>query len=158
MAGLSSVTNFFKNNNVISKTIGIATLGAIAWDTHKNALMESDIYAKNRDAQACLYYTNNAMQQNSLCRITEKIKEKALKDELDCGWRRFFNLGIGYVKGAATNLTDHWLTLGLGAATLLTKGLPAKISAGTLVVYGGFKAIKDYFGIGNPKNPFKIKN
>ena len=136
----------------IPKAVGVGTLGIIASDAHHIAKYEADTYATRKDADTTMYYLHNSMISNGLSRTEGAIKDAAYHMELDQGWRRFFNLGIGYVKSFTSMLVSNVVPLGLGLTALLTKGLPSKIAAGATVLYGLGKGIKAFFGIGNPSS------
>jgi hypothetical protein len=88
-----------------------------------------------------------------MSKIADKVKNTSYEMELDQGWRRFFNLGIGYIKGFTSMLVSHVVPFGLGIGALVSKGKTSKICAGALTAYGLFAGVKNFFGIGNPRGP-----
>lgn len=146
------------NNKILSKTskwlvkgVGLAALGMVASDAHYVGKMKSDLYSSEKDANAALYYLNNSMYLTSMSKTQEKVKNWAYNAELDQTWRRFFNEGIGYVKGFTSMLGTHIVPLTLGAGALALKNTKAKFCALGLAVYGCYELIKNAFGIGTPQ-------
>lgn len=137
----------------VTKGVGLATLGAVAYDSHTIGKMQSDMYATEKDVSASAYYLNNMLYNPGMSSIGQKVKDSAFSMEVDQTWRRFFNLGIGYVKGFTSMLTNHVIPFGLGLGALFAKGLPAKICAGGAILYGLGKGIVNFFGIGTPSGP-----
>lgn len=156
---INNITNALKGNagKYITKGVGLAALGLVASDAHYIGKMQADLYASEKDAKAAGYYLNNAMYTTNMSKIEDGIRNSAYEMELDQGWRRFFNLGIGYVKGFTSMLVSHVIPFGLGIGALLAKGKAAKICAGGFGIYALGKLITDFFGIGNPGNGLDIK-
>jgi hypothetical protein len=155
MTFLNSITTHLKTNgmNYLTKGIGAIGVAAVCYDANYMAGVQADKYATEHDAKATSYYLNNTLYSTNLSKIADNVKNTAYEMELDQGWRRFFNLGIGYIKGFSSMLVSHVIPLGLGVGALVTKGLPSKICAGSLAAYGMFAGIKNFFGIGNPRGP-----
>lgn len=137
----------------IAKGLGVTTLALVVRDSHKIGKLQGDKYATERDAYHAVDYLNNSLYNPSMSATTDGVKNMAYRMELDQTWRRFFNLGIGYVKGFGSMLVSEVVPFGLGLGALLTKGLPAKICAGGAVIYGAAKFIRNFFGCGVPKGP-----
>lgn len=137
----------------ITKGVGIAALGLVAKDSHSVGKIYADKYATEKDAYYCSDYLNNTLYNPTMSDITDSVKDTALNMEIDQTWRRFFNLGIGYVKGFATMITNEVIPFGLGLGALLTKGPVAKACAGGVLLYGAAKFVKNFFGLGVPKGP-----
>ncbi|MBP3820810.1 hypothetical protein J6G99_04100 [bacterium] len=135
-------------STILTKGTGLTALGLCLYDAHYLGKVQSDLYASERDAKATGYYLHNSMHLSELSKVQEKVKDFAYDVELDQKWRRFFNEGIGYCKGFGSMVINHVIPITLGLGALLTKGLPSKISAGILAVYGGTHFIKNFFGIG----------
>jgi hypothetical protein len=152
---ISTIATHLKKNglNYLAKGIGAIGVGAACYDANYVGKVQADKYACEKDAKATAYYLNNTMYLNSLSRITNGIKNSAYEIELDQGWRRFFNLGIGYTKGFISSLVSKVIPFGLSIAALATKGKTSMICAGTLTAYGLFSGIKNFFGLYNPKGP-----
>ena len=144
-----------KTGTILAKTAGIAGLGMVAYDAHVIGRLNADVYASERDASATSHYVNNTLYSTNMSSIQDGIKQKALDMQLDQGWRRFFNSGIGYVKGFTSMLTEHVVPFGLGLATLLTKGKASKICAGGLGIYAAYELVRNFFGLGVPRGPIK---
>jgi hypothetical protein len=154
---LGSIATSIKNNagKYLRKGMGLAALGLVGYESHYIGKIQADRYATEKDANATAYYLNNTMYNGDISPVRQGIKQNAYEMELDQGWRRFFNLGIGYVKGFCSMLVSNVIPLGLGIATLVTKGKASKISAIALGVYAAGVAIKNFFGIGVPRGPLK---
>lgn len=157
MSVLNTITRKLSGNigNYAAKGVGLATLGLVGYDAHRVAKLESDTYATEKDVSAASHYLNNSLYNSGMSTVAQKVKDGAFGMEIDQTWRRFFNLGIGYVKGFTSMLTSHVVPFALGLGALLTKGLPSKICAGTALVYGFGKLVVNFFGIGVPKGPLE---
>ena len=143
----ASVTNLFKNpTKLISRGIGLATLGIVAYDSHYVGKIQADTYSSERDADASLYFLNNTLYSTNMSKVEDGIKEGSLNLELHQGWRRFINEGVGYVKGFTSMLINHVVELGLGIAALCG----SKFSAIGLCAIGAYKFVKNFFGVGVP--------
>lgn len=138
-----------------TKGIGIAALGAVAYDAHYLGKIQADLYSSEKDAASTGYYLNNSMYSTNMSKIQEGIKDASYEMELDCGWKRFINEGVGYVKGFTSMLVSHIVPFGLGLGALLSKGLPSKICAGGLGIYASYEVLKNFFGWGTPGGTFK---
>ena len=113
------------------------------------------MYASERDAANAAYYLNNSMYSTNMSKIQEGIKDASYTMELDCGWKRFINSGIGYIKGFSSMLVSHVVPFGLGLGALLAKGKTSKICAGGLGIYAGYEVLKNFFGWGTPNGLMK---
>lgn len=150
---INNIRRAISNNTgkVLTKGVGVAALGLVGYDAHKVAQLQSDYYASEKDAASCAYYLNNTMYSTNMSVLQDGIKDAAYTMELDCGWKRFINEGIGYVKGFTSMLVSHVVPFGLGLGALLAKGKAAKVCAGGLGVYAGYEFLKNFFGLGTPK-------
>lgn len=149
----NNIRRVISNNTgkMLTKGVGVAALGLVGYDAHKVAQLQSDYYASSRDADSCAYYLNNSMYSTNMSMVQQGIKDAAYTMELDNGWKRFINTGIGYVKGFTSMLVDHVVPFGLGLGALFAKGKAAKICAGGLGIYAGYEFLKNFFGLGAPK-------
>ena len=124
-------------STVITKGAGLAALGIVAYDANYLGKIQSDLYSSTKDAKSTAFYLNNSMYMSNMSKFTEKVKNWSFSTELDQTYKRFFNEGIGYVKA-------------------LLGGKPvAKGCTAGLAVYGAYKFIRNFFGIGTP-NTLKI--
>ena len=139
-------------STLITKGAGLTALGIVAYDANYMGKVESDLYASTKDAKSTAYYLNNSMYLNNMSKFTEKIKNWSFTTELDQTYKRFFNEGIGYIKGFTGMLVNSIIPLGLGLGALLGGKNVAKGSTIGLAVYGAYKFVKNFFGIGTPNN------
>lgn len=143
----ASVTNLFKNpKKLVVRGVGLAALGLIGYDAHYIGKIKADTYSSERDADASLYYLNNSMYSTNMSKVEDNIREGVFGIELNQGWRRFFNEGIGYVKGFTGMLVNHVVPLGLGIAALCGK----KFGAIGLGIVGAYKLVRNVFGYSTP--------
>ena len=157
MTILSSIGNVFKGppGQLLSKATGVAGLGMVGYDANHIGKIQADLYACEKDAAATSYYINSAMYSTNMSKIEEGIKNKAVQMQLDQGWRRFNNLGIGYINGFTSMLVEHVVPLGLSLGALFTKGRTSKYFAGGLGLFAVYTVMKDLFGFGAPRGPIK---
>lgn len=142
-------------STVLTKGAGLTALGIIAYDANYLGKVQSDLYASTKDAKSTAYYLNNSMYMSNMSKFTEKIKNWSLTTELDQTYKRFFNEGIGYIKGLTCSLVNSVIPLGLGIGALFGGKTVAKGSAIGLAAYGVYKFVRNFFGIGTP-NTLKI--
>ena len=109
----------------VTKGIGAVALGAVAYDAHYLGKIQADLYSSEKDAASTGYYLNNSLYSTNMSKIQEGIKDASYEMELDCGWKRFINEGVGNVKGFTSMLVSHIVPFGLGLGALLSKGLPS---------------------------------
>ena len=137
-------------SKLITKGLGLAALGMVAYDSHYVGKLQSDLYASEKDAASTAYYFNNSRYVTDMRKSTEAIKNASYTMELDQTYKRFFNEGIGYIKGFASMLVNNVIPLGLGLGALFGGKVASKGSAIGLAVYGAYKFIKNFFGLGTP--------
>ncbi len=138
-------------STVITRGAGIAALAMVARDANYVGKMQADLYASEQDAKSTAYYLNNTMY-GSMSKTQEKIKNLSYNVQLNQTWKRFFNEGIGYVKGFSSMLVNHVVPFALGIGALLGGKKVAKVSTGALGIYAGYEFIKNFFGLGTPNN------
>lgn len=143
-------------SSVLTKGAGLTALGIVAYDANYVGKVKSDLYASSKDAQSTAYYLNNSMYMPNMSKFTEKIKNWSFTTELDQTYKRFFNEGIGYIRGFTGSLVNSFIPLGLGVGALFGGKTIGKASAIGLAVYGAYKFVKNFFGIGTP-NTLKIE-
>ncbi|MDY6358803.1 MAG: hypothetical protein SPL76_04745 [Cyanobacteriota bacterium] len=153
MAILTRIRNVLPSaTTVLTKGAGLAALGMVAYDSNYLGKVQSDLYASSKDAKSSVYYLNNSMHLGNMSKFQSKIKDMSYSTELDQTWKRFFNEGIGYVKGFTSMLVNHAVPLGLGLGALLGGKKTSIASACGIGVYGIYSFIKNFFGIGVPNN------
>ena len=89
---------------IISRGIGLAALGMVAYDAHYLGKVKSDLYASEKDASSTGYYLNNSMYSDSMSKVQERVRTLSFTTELDQMWKRFLNEPIGYIKGFTSML------------------------------------------------------
>ncbi len=138
-------------SKIITRGAGLAALGIVLSDAHYVGKMKADLYASEKDAASTIYYLNNSMYLTSMSKTQEKIKNLSFTTELDQTYKRFFNEGIGYIKGFASMLGTHVIPLVLGTGALVGRKSIAKISTAGLGIYAGYQFVKNFFSIGTPQ-------
>ena len=133
----------------LPKAVGIAALGVCAYDAHTWGKLQADVYAKSKDADACLRTFNNSMHLTSPSITESKLKEGVHKLETDNNFRHFVNSAVGYFKGFGSMLISSVVPFALGLGALCGKGWVGKGSAIGLGVYGVVKLFKDVLGFGH---------
>lgn len=139
-------TNFTK---YLAKGVGATALGILAYDSHIVGKLQSDVYSKSRDADACMDAFSNSQYLTSPSATMSKLKKGVFNFETENNFRHFVNSAIGYFKGFGSMLVDNVVPLGLGLGALCGKGKWAKGSAIGLGIYAGFKLLKDVLGFGH---------
>lgn len=133
--------------SIATKGIGLVGLGAITYDAHRLGKIKSSEYRKSCTSKSLLdSFTNTGANKNPSS-ITAKIKNAFFNYKINNqginAVKGFFNSIVGYVKGFGTMLVSDTIPLVLSAATVITKGLPSKISAGALLAYSAVRTAKE---------------
>ena len=147
-----NISSIFTKDNLIKyavKGTGLAALGIIGYDSHIVGRMQSDSYAKRKDAEACMRTFSNTQYLSSPSMTTSNLKNEVNKFEMDSNFRHFINSTIGYFKGFGDMLINDVVPLGLGLGALFGKGKVAKGSAIGLGIYAVVKFFKDILGFGH---------
>lgn len=139
-------TNFPK---YLIKGASLAALGVVAYDSHIMGKIQSDVYAKSKDADACAKAFNNTQYLSSPSPATAKLKKGVMNVEMESNLRHFVNSAIGYFKGFGSTLVNNVIPLGLGIGALAGKGKIAKGSGIGLGVYAVYTFFKDVLGFGH---------
>lgn len=139
-------TNFTK---YLAKGVGATALGILAYDSHIVGKLQSDVYSKSRDADACMDAFSNSQYLTSPSATMSNLKKGVFNFETENNFRHFVNSAIGYFKGFGSMLVDNVVPLGLGLGALCGKGKWSKGSAIGLGIYAGFKLLKDVLGFGH---------
>lgn len=143
-------TSIKKNfTKYLAKGTGLAALGMVAYDAHTWGKIQSDVYAKSRDADACMRAFNNTQYLSEPSATTAALKKGVYHLETDSNARHFVNSGIGYFKGFGSMLINKVIPFGLGIGALFGKGKTSKGCAIGLGVYGLVKLFKDVLGFGH---------
>lgn len=153
--GSNNCISNLKNNygKYIAKAVGVGALGMIGYDAHILGLLQSDMYSKTKDAEACIERATNTMYLSLPSAINADLKKSVFRYEEQQNWRSFINSAIGYVKGVGSSMISNVIPLGLGLLTVITsKNSIAKAGGWLLGAYGGFSLMKDVLGFGQPKD------
>jgi hypothetical protein len=148
---ISTALTSVKSNltKYIAKGVGVAALGVVAYDAHVVGKLQSDVYSKTGDANACMETFSNTQYLSSPSVTTSKLKRGVFNWEVENNLRHFINSGIGYFKGFGSMLVNSVVPFGLGLGALLGKGKWSKGSAIGLGIYGVVKLFKDVLGFGH---------
>lgn len=134
--------------NILVKTVGVAGLGLVGYDSYIAARIHSEAYSK--DAKANLitraYFDDLALDHPSV--IKRNLKKGIFHYTMDENITGFFNGIAGGVKGAVSMLVHNWIPATLAAGTFVGKGIFSKCSAVGLVGYGLMVLAQEVFGIG----------
>ncbi len=148
---ISTALTSVKSNltKYLAKGAGVTALGIIAYDSHIVGKLQSDVYSKTNDADACMRMLNNTQYLTSPSVTTSKLKKGVFNWEVESNFRNFVNSAIGYFKGFGSMLVNSVVPLGLGLGALFGKGKWSKGSAIGLGIFGVIKLFKDVLGFGH---------
>jgi hypothetical protein len=134
----------------VAKTVGCLGLAAIVYDAHKWGQLRAGEERKNAIADSGLdaFLDSRTLNKPSfiLSELQDRRFDREMKGGMFNGVRNFFNSAKGYIKGFAESIVSNVIPLALTAATLLTKGKAAKLSATALAAYGTVEVAKNTFG------------
>lgn len=134
--------------NFLTKSVGVATLGLVAYDAHVAGKIEAPKYEKNHKAESLEEHYFNDMKLDSPSIVKSAVKKEIFKHHVDENLSGFFTSGIGYFNGAFSMLARDFIPLGLAAGTIATKGIFSKFCGAGLLAYGGIFLLQEVFGIG----------
>lgn len=141
---------FPSTSSIVTKGLGLAALGVVLKDSHYLGKVQADLYASKKDADSATYFLNNSMYLSDMRKSSEAIKDTAYTMELDQTYKRFFNEGIGYIKGFFSMLVSNVIPLGLGIGAVFGGKAASKMSAVGIAAYAIYRVIRSAFGIGVP--------
>jgi hypothetical protein len=142
-----------KYGRYLKKAAGLGAIAMVLHDANHIAKTVADQYACSKDAAAVSHYQNNTLYTDDMSKTQSNIKKLSYKMTLNDSTRRFFNLGIGYIKGFFAMLVNLAVPFVLGLGALSSKKTISRASVAGLGIYGLYKFIKNFFGIGVPKGP-----
>ena len=147
-----SIGRVFSKNNItkyLVKGTGIAALGIVGYDAHIIGKLQSDVYSKSKDADACMKTFSNTQYLSSPSMTTAGLKKEVHKFETDSNFRHFINSAVGYFKGIGQSLISAVVPFALGLGAVFGKGWLGKGSAIGLGAYAVVKLFKDVLGFGH---------
>lgn len=136
---------------VISQIIGVASAGAMLYDANEHGVHSSKKAHVSSIANRLPdeYVASTRMENSSA--ITNGLKKRFFKWQLDDGIPEFFAGINGYFKGTADSLTENVIPAGLATGAILFKNVAGRFCAVGLGIIGVKYLLYDVFGIGKPK-------
>ena len=98
---LSSVKNNF--SKYVIKGAGVATLGVIGYDAHVLGKLQSDVYSKSKDADACMGAYSNTQYLTSPSITASNLKKGVFNFEVESNFQHFVNSALGYQAAASSH-------------------------------------------------------
>lgn len=135
-------------SNILTKAVGAAGIGLIAYDSHVAGKIESASYPKERKAAGLVMDHMDYLTMDSPSIVKQKVKKGILDFKTDENISEFFHCIEGYFKGFGNMLVGHVVPLTLATGTVLTKGIISKAFGAGLLAYGGIFLAQEFFGIG----------
>jgi len=136
--------------NILTKAIGVAAVGIIAYDANTAGKIESSSHQKQVKADSMRDAYVNTLSQDSPSIIKSTIKKKYLGLTTDENLSGTFTGIAGYVSGFGTMIVNNVLPLALSAGAIIKNPLSKFFGAG-LLAYGGLFIGREVMGIGKPK-------
>ncbi|MFA7657852.1 MAG: hypothetical protein WCY19_00290 [Candidatus Gastranaerophilaceae bacterium] len=141
--------------NVLTQTLGAATLGLIAYDSHIAGKIKASAYEKNHKATGLTERYLDDMKLDSPSTVEAGVKKELFKYSLDENLTGFFTNIAGYGKGFASMLVSEVIPFGLAIGTFFGKRggkqIFSKFCGAGLIAYGGIFLLQEAFGIGKSK-------
>ncbi len=137
---------------VVCRTVGIAAMSAVAYDSY----MEGQHHAASgaEEASADTFESIIAAQRtaDSQSHITNAMQQKVADLRMSNPIITAFGKTKGFIKGALNSLADNFMPVAFASCALTGKGRWAKFGAWGIVGYSIYKIAKEGFGIGK-KSP-----
>lgn len=134
--------------NIIAKTVGLAGLGLVAYDSHVGGKIEADAYQKRTTADSMADSYVNSMSMDRASIVQSKAKKGWHNVKMDDNFFPAMQSLVGYVKGFGSLLVSNVVPFALATATLLTKGKTSKACALGLGAWAAFSFATDIMGFG----------
>ncbi len=146
-----SVVSAIKSTAItgLVKAAGAAAIGASVYDAHVLAKIQSDQFVQEKEADMACEAFQNTMYQEQPSAVMSGIKKEIFKFQTDHNFFAPINAVVGYVKGFASMIADHFIPVALGTLALFGKGKAVpRTSALGLLIYGGYQVLREGFGLG----------
>lgn len=146
--------------NFLTKSVGVAGLGLIAYDAHHAGKIYAPMYEKNHKAEQLSERYLDDMKLDSPSVVKEAAKKRIFNFFVDENISSFFTTIAGYCKGFGSMLVNHVIPFGLAIGTLCLGGIKGKGFGGALskfcgaglLAYGSIFLLQEIFGIGKSKS------
>ncbi len=135
---------------VISKIAGTAAAGLLLFDAHSQGKHASRKEQINMSANRLPDEYLNSMRLDKQSAVTNKLKKRFFRWQLDTNIPEFFAGIKGYFKGATENLTTNIIPAALATGAILFKKAGRFCAVG-LALCGVKYLLNDVFSIGKPK-------
>lgn len=141
--------------NILAKSIGVAGMGLILFDSHNAGKIKSTMYESNRKSEDLTKRYLEDIKMSNPSVVQSEVKKRVFRYYTDEHLTTFFDNIAGYVKGFGSMLIDNVVPLGLALGTFVgSKGIRGGISkfcGAGLLAYGGIFLLQEIFGIGKSK-------
>lgn len=137
--------------NFLTKSVGVAGLGLIAYDAHHAGKIYAPMYEKNHKAEQLSERYLDELKLDSPSVVKEATKKRIFRFFIDENISGFFTTIGGYCKGFGSMLVDNIAPLALAGGTFIGKGIFSKLCGAGLLAYGGIFLLQEFFGIGKAK-------
>ena len=145
------IVTAFKNTSITTlaiKAVGIAGLGAVAWDAHSAAKSKGSMSEKYYKTESLKKSYMNHSKADSASFVKDAAKKRMLAFETDENFSGFFTHIKGYVDGFASMALNDAVPLGLSLGALITpKCWLSKAFGIGLIGYAGIFAAQEFFGV-----------
>ncbi len=139
--------------NVLTKTVGVAGLGLVLYDSHRAGALrgpEAELEGKSNDL-ARRYLEEQKLENISSVRAN--AKKNIFHYFVDENLTGAFHTTGGYVKGFNEMLRTNAIPFALSVGTLIGgKGIFSKVCGAGLIAYGGIFFLQEIFGFGKKKD------
>lgn len=137
--------------NILTKGIGYATIGLVAYDAHAIAKLEASSFQKNHKSEMIHNSLVQTMHQEKPSMVESNIKKRVHIFKMDENISEFFTGIVGYAKGFSKMLVSDVIPLGLATgAVVAPKGWWSRSFGIGLAVYGGIYFLHNILGIAKP--------
>ena len=134
-----------------ARATGLVSLGMVAYDAHVLGKLGADTYSQSNEADRLAAAANNISYLEAPSAVMGKVKKKIFNFQVENNIFMPFEAVWGYFKSFGYSCLNSIIPLGLGITALFGAGKKVPcLSALGLILYGGFKVIKDGFGLGRP--------
>ncbi len=135
----------------LTRVTGLAAIGMSCYNAHVIGKLDADTFTQSKEADRVCDAAHNSIYLEQPNTTMSKMKNEIFKFQLENNFFMPINSVRGYLSGFFSNLANNIVPFGLGLAALVAKGkfIP-RTSALGLAIYGGYKLLREGFGIGRP--------
>lgn len=135
-------------SNIVCKTVGIAGMSAVLYDSYSVAKKNSSRVAQMDNADHFEKVHTSTRTLSGESSVNSAMQKKVAEMRMDNPLFSIMGNIKGFAKGFLNTLGNNLIPVAFSALALVTKGTMSKIGAWGVAGYGLFTIAKEGFGLG----------